>query len=185
MIEDNTIISLFFSRNEKALYACRDKYGSYIGTILNKILKNKEDTEECLDDVWMAAWNSIPPTVPHSLQFYLAGIARNIGIDKYSMKKAQKRCGQVEELLEEIACFTPTDAPEDSLMEEVLRDEINLFLETQEKESRICFVLRYYYSLTYDEISQKTGKGKHAIASLLCQMRQRLKKHLISRGYNC
>ncbi len=163
--------------------ACREKYGNYVFTILQNILKNSADAEECVNDVWLAIWNTIPPKKPASLKHYLAVIARNIGVNRYAFSKAVKRNGQTEELLEEIAVFTPTDGPEEAMIAEDLKVAINNFLEIQEKDSRICFVLRYFYSMSYRDISLKTGKSEHNIVVLLSHMRNRLQKYLISQGY--
>ena len=80
--DDRRIVSLFFSRDEQAILACQHKYGAYVHSVLYGILRNHEDSEECVNDVWMAVWNSIPPNRPDSIRAYLCKIARRIGIDK-------------------------------------------------------------------------------------------------------
>ena len=185
MIDDSAIISLFFSRSERALYACREKYGKYIQTILKNVLKNDEDAEECFDDVLLAAWNSIPPQKPDSLKSYLSTIARNKAIDRYSESTAAKRRGETEELLEEINDFALAETPEGEFAAKELQKEINSFLSTQDPASRACFILRYYYAMSNEEIAKKTGKNLHSIVSLLSKMRTRLKKYLTECGYEC
>ena len=185
MIDDSGIISLFFSRSERALYACREKYGKYITAVLKNILKNDEDAEECFNDVLLAAWNSIPPQKPDSLKSFLSTIARNKGIDRYSGNTAAKRRGETEELLEEINDFTVSETPESELAAKELQKEINGFLSTQDPTSRACFILRYYYAMSNEEIAKKTGKNLHSVVTLLSKMRERLRKHLTARGYEC
>ena len=126
----------------------------------------------------MAAWSTIPPTRPLSLKNYLAGIARNKGINLYNRASAQKRAGGTEELLEEIASFTPSDNPIEELLAKELSLQINDFLETLDEGTRVCFVLRYYYANTNEEIAKKTGKSAHAVAALLSKTRGRLKAWL-------
>jgi RNA polymerase sigma-70 factor (ECF subfamily) len=158
--------------------ACKNKYGGYVNTILFNILRNREDAEECENDVWMAAWSTIPPARPQSLKNYLAGIARNKGINLYNYASAQKRAGGTEELLEEIASFTPSDDPSEELMAKELSGQINSFLKTLDEGTRVCFVLRYYYAHTNEEIAKKTGRSAHAVAALLSKTRGRLKDFL-------
>ncbi len=158
--------------------ACRIKYGSYINKILYNILRNREDAEECENDVLLAAWESIPPTHPLSLRSYLASLSRNIGINKYRYSSAQKRAGNTAELLEEIATFTPSDDPSETLLAKELALHINEFLSTLNAETRNCFVLRYYYAFSNEEIAKKTGKTTHAVAALLSKTRERLKFYL-------
>lgn len=182
-MEDKSIVSLFFSRKEEALTACQDKYGKYLKTVSYNILRNDEDTEECINDVLLVAWNAIPPTKPASLKHYLATLARNCSLNIYSKKNARKRHGETEELLEEICSFTPdTDDPESLLLAKDLKNTINDFLQTLDQATRVCFVLRYYYALTNEEIAKKTGKSSHAVASLLSKTRGRLKEYLNTQG---
>lgn len=180
--EDSYIIALFFARREEALAETQSKYGNYIRTVVYNILRNEEDCEECVNDTLLAAWNNIPPTFPDSLKNYLATLARNIGLNCYKKKNATKRRGETEELLEEIVGFCPSDSPENALMAKELEKYINEFLETLDKTTRVCFVLRYYYAMTNEEIAHKTDKSTHAVASLLHKTRGRLKQFLVSRG---
>ena len=71
-MEDSEIIGLFFSRSEEAVARTAEKYGTYCRSIARNILASREDTEECLNDTWLAAWDSIPPQRPDRLSVYLA-----------------------------------------------------------------------------------------------------------------
>ena len=46
-MKDHEIIELYWARNESAITATAEKYGSYCHTIAYNILRNKEDAEEC------------------------------------------------------------------------------------------------------------------------------------------
>ena len=63
-MRDHEIIELYWARNESAITATAEKYGSYCHTIAYNILRNKEDAEECANDTYLGAWNSIPPQRP-------------------------------------------------------------------------------------------------------------------------
>ena len=63
-LEDSKIIDLYWARKEQALAETDAKYGSYCRTIARNILRNFEDTEECVSDTWLHAWNSMPPQRP-------------------------------------------------------------------------------------------------------------------------
>ena len=89
--EDKSIISLFFSRSERAITAVSDKYGLYCGKIAMNILQNEADKEETLNDTWLKAWNTIPPQNPNPLKTYLGMLTRTIAINRYSYYKAQKK----------------------------------------------------------------------------------------------
>ena len=68
---DNELLSLFQSGNEEAITAIKDKYHHYLYKISYQILGDNEDVEECLNDIWLAAWKAIPKDVPEKLLPYL------------------------------------------------------------------------------------------------------------------
>ena len=80
-MEDEKIIDLFFARDERAINACAEKYKNYLFTIAANIL-NTEDADECVNDTYLRAWETIPPKRPIFLQGFLAKIARNCSLDK-------------------------------------------------------------------------------------------------------
>lgn len=61
MLEDSKIIELFFTRVEQAIVELSAKYGIVCRRIARNILKNDFDAEECVNDTYLAAWNTIPP----------------------------------------------------------------------------------------------------------------------------
>ena len=67
MIEDDKIIALFFERSEQAIQELDIKYGSVFRKLSYNILNNRQDTEECVNDAYLGAWNAIPPAKPHPL----------------------------------------------------------------------------------------------------------------------
>lgn len=71
----------------------KTKYGIYCSTIAGNILHSAEDTEECVNDTWLHAWNSIPPEKPCRLSVFLGRITRNLAIDRYRRNKSQKHGG--------------------------------------------------------------------------------------------
>ena len=181
-MEDRDIVAKLFARDEEGLLACRTQYGQYMQSILYNILRNREDTEECLDDALMAIWTTIPPANPESLKSYVGAIARNIGINCYTKRNRIKRRGETEELLEEIVSLGSEGDPEGEMMGKLLQENINEFLGSLDEGTRVCFVLRYYYSNTNEEIAKKTGRNVHAVAALLSKTRARLKEYLEAHG---
>ena len=102
-MRDHEIIELYWARNESAIAATAEKYGSYCHTIAYNILRNKEDAEECANDTYLGAWNSIPPQRPNRLSIYLGKITRNLALNRYKRYTAEKRGhGQVVLALSEL-----------------------------------------------------------------------------------
>ena len=62
-MEDSAIIDLYWAREERALSETDAKYGGYCRSIAHNILKNREDSEECVSDTWLHAWNAAAAAV--------------------------------------------------------------------------------------------------------------------------
>ena len=60
-MEDTYIIDLFLRRDENAIKLVDKKYNAVCYSIAWKILTNRKDSEECVNDTWFAAWRYIPP----------------------------------------------------------------------------------------------------------------------------
>ena len=63
-MNDNDIMELYMTRSESAIAETAKKFGSYCKTIAMNILSNTEDSDECVNDVYLATWNAIPPEKP-------------------------------------------------------------------------------------------------------------------------
>ena len=82
-MDDAKIVQLYWDRNEQAIPATADKYGRYCTSIANNILGNNEDAEECVNDTYLNAWNSMPPHRPSTLSTFLGKIVRNLSFNRY------------------------------------------------------------------------------------------------------
>ena len=92
-MEDSQIIDLYWARSEQAVQETDTKYGGYCRAIAHNILKSFEDSEECVADTWLRAWNAMPPQRPSVLSAFLGRITRNLSLDRYKAARAEKRGG--------------------------------------------------------------------------------------------
>ena len=61
---DQRIIDRLFARSEEGLTLLQTRYGKLCHRIALNLLGNREDAEECVNDTYLAVWNTIPPTAP-------------------------------------------------------------------------------------------------------------------------
>ena len=108
-MEDNEIIELYWKRNEVAIPETDKKYGKYCSKIAHNILTNIEDSEECVNDTYLRVWNALPPNRPSIFKAFLAKITRNLALDKYDSKNAQKRNNSMDLVYEELEDCIPTN----------------------------------------------------------------------------
>ncbi len=184
MLEDNKIIELFFARMEQAIVELSAKYGTVCSRIARNILKNDLDAEECVNDTYLAAWNTIPPQKPDPLKTYIFRIVRNISIAKYHANTSVKRNSYYDVALEELEnCLTPPATIEQEIEESELSKQIDCFLDTLDKENRVMFVRRYWYSDSISDIAEQFHISNHNVSVRLSRIREKLKNHLKKEGY--
>ena len=83
-MKDDQIVNLYWDRNEDAIHQTQMKYGSYLAKVAYNILADYEDSQECVNDTYLAAWNSMPANRPTVLSTYLSKITRQITIAHYT-----------------------------------------------------------------------------------------------------
>lgn len=184
-MEDNEIIRLYWEREEQAIAATAQKYGSYFHKIAMNILQDTRDAEECVSDAYMRAWNSIPPNHPERLSTYLGKITRNIAFDVYRQKHRDKRGnGQIALIMDEVSeLIGGGEEPEKIVNRKELISEINSFLSGLPKEKRVMFVRRYWYAENTAEIAHHLGRTENYVSVNLTRLRKRLRSYLAERGY--
>lgn len=182
-VDDKRIIELYFKRDEAALKETSDKYGRLCLYIAKNILENELDAEECVNDAYLRAWQSIPPTNPRSLGAYISKITRNLALDRYDSKKAQKRASGGDVPFDELeAVISDKSGTVDD--EVMMRECINSFLYSLDKKKRIVFVQRYFYMCTLEEIAKNNGIKMINLKVMLYRLREKLKKHLALYGFD-
>ena len=90
-MNDEQIIQLFFTRNEDAIRQTDDRYGTKLTRLSENIVGNKEDAQECVNDTYFKAWDTIPPTKPVHFFAYLAKICRHFAFDRLDPVNGRKR----------------------------------------------------------------------------------------------
>ncbi len=182
---DEEIVELYWERNESAIGETQTKYGRYLNTIAYNILADTEDSEESVNDTYMAAWNSMPPHKPTVLSAYLGKITRRIAIDIYRRKNSLKRRdSQYTVSLEELSeCISGGNMPEESVAAKELAGTINTFLKTLSKEARTVFVGRYYFMDSLKDIAKYCGMRESKVKTLLFRTRAGLKSFLEKEGF--
>ena len=178
-MEDKDIIALYFARNENAIKESSVKYGSYVTGVSMSILQNALDAEECVNDTWLKAWNSIPPQNPPSLKVYLGRLVRHLSIDRLRTVTRLKRNRELEVALDELTeCALPEE--EDVT---ALTAALDGFLEGLEPTDRKLFVGRYWHLYPVSKLAQAYGLTVGNTSVKLHRMRERLRDYLTERGF--
>ena len=184
-MDDVKIVQLYWDRNEQAIPATADKYGNYCTSIAKNILGNREDTEECVNDTYMNAWNAMPPHRPSILSTFLGKIVRNISFNRYKHNTADKRGGgELPVVLDELSdLVSGKDDVEQEIEHKELVKSIDAFLDTLSPEKRSIFISRYWYTDSVSEIAKRHGMNDGAVSMTLNRLRLKLHNYLLERGF--
>ncbi len=179
-MEDNTIIDLYWDRSEEAISVTAAKYGGYCYSIAYNILYDREDSEESVNDTWLAAWNTMPPKRPQILAAFLGKITRYISLDRWRNLHATKRGGgEVPLVLDELEdCVSGDKSTEDAYIEKEVINSINIFLERLPEMERKIFMCRYWYMDPVQDIAKRFGYTESKVTSMLHRSRKKLKQYL-------
>lgn len=182
MIDDERIIDLFFKRDQQGIRELDIKYGKTCHSLSYNITNSKQDAEECVNDAYLGAWNTIPPTRPNPLLSYIVKIVRNISLKIYWRKQAAKRSGNYKIALEEIeGCIAGPQNVEDEIEARELARIIEEFLDTLTLENRVIFMRRYWFADSYKDIAELVGLTEKNISVRLTRIREKMKQYLIER----
>ena len=183
-MKDEEILRLYRERSETALTETERQYGALCGTIARNILRNRQDAEECVNDTWHRAWNSIPPEEPRSLAAYLGRITRNLALDRLDKATAQKRgSGQTFAPLDELAeCVAAPGSVEDTFDAAETGRLISEFLRTLPEGTRNIFLRRYWYCDATADIAARYGLTESKVRVTLHRTRGKLAAYLQKKG---
>lgn len=178
-MNDTEIINLYYERNEDAVRETMNSYHNRLLRFAMRFLSDSRDAEECVNDAYVRAWNTIPPNRPENLFAYLAVLCRNAALDVIKKNSAQKRSAQLVELTHEMnECIPDQNSISDDRSDE-LKGYINEYLSTLPKDKRAVFLGRYWYNESVSEIARWTGYSQSKVKTMLHRTREGLRKFII------
>ncbi len=181
LLSDDEIIALYWERNENAIKHTDEKYRAYLLTVANNILRDLQDSEECLNDTYLSTWNSIPPQRPYLLKAFLSSIMRNHALMVSRKQNAQKRAVQSQAVsLSDLEDVLSDCQDTDNVT--FLAMVIDEFLSSLDKEQRFIFIGRYYYGKQIEQIANELDVSRSKVNKQIAYLKQALKEKLEREG---
>ena len=183
-MDDTQIVELYWARKESAIEETAAKYGSYCRSIAGNILQNQDDAEECVNDTWLGAWNSMPPHRPSVLSTFLGKLTRRISIDKWRRTTAKKRGdGQLPLVLAELEdCVSDGKSIEEETERKLLAEIIATFVKSLPETEQKIFLCRYWYMDSVSSIATRFRFSESKVKSMLFRTREKLRTCLEKEG---
>lgn len=182
-MDDKQIIALFFQRKETAISAIAQKYGQRLQRTALNILHDHHDTEECVNDTYLALWNTIPPQCPNPLLSYACRITRNIALNRLRDSRAQSRRSDYDVSLDELAECIGNATLDEAMDVRLLGQHINAFLATLSRDHRNIFLRRYWFGDSVKDIAAAYSLTENTVSVRLNRIRNKLKAYLTQEGY--
>lgn len=180
---DEQIVALYFARDEEAIAASQRAHGGYCRALLSRMLGSVQDVEEILSDVWLRAWDSIPPNRPENLRLYFAKIGRNLACNRIREGRAAKRGDGADAVLDELSEVLGGVTTEELVDAKELQTAVNGFLRRLPERECDIFVRRCFYLESAAEIAKRYGIRPNTVTVSLHRTRNKLRNYLQKEGY--
>ena len=183
-MDDKELVELYWERDERAITETEQRFGSYCRAIAYRIIGTEEDAEECVSDVLLRAWNTIPPQKPERLDTFLGKITRNLAIDYKRKSNAVKRgSGEYDLAYQELErCLQSGNDPAEQIEAQELVAFIEEFLLSLPTTERRVFLRRYWHFQSIAEISAQLSFSEAKTRTMLYRTRKKLRTYLKNRG---
>lgn len=181
-MEDEKIIELYWNRSEDAIRETDAAHGRKLHDLSWRILRSYEDAQECVNDTYWKAWDTIPPQRPSYFFAYLAKICRFLSFGRLDWNNAAKRSADVVQLTAEMELCIPDNRSTWQPNEEQLGQLLNQFLEQLPKKSRMIFLRRYWYADSVAEIARRYQMSQSSVKTQLHRTRGKLRSFLEQEG---
>ena len=183
--DERGIVALYLRRDETAIWQTAEKYGHRLRALAYGIVNDLQTAEECENDTYMEAWNTIPPYEPSDYFYaFLARITRHISLNRCRDRDRLKRSAFISELSAEMEQCIPAPDNAACRMDDLsLETALNAFLGGLDAEKRNIFVRRYWYLDSVADIAKRYGISESKVKTTLFRCRNRLREHLNKEGY--
>lgn len=173
-MHDKDIIEGLINRDEAALSELIDLYGNLIYRASNKVLNNKELSEECLNIVLMKIWEGI--------EFYNKdkGLFKNwiYTLSKYTaidiMRKEEKYIKNNFEIKKDLKENTSV---EDIILTKEIIENIKISIKDLNDIDKKIFIDRYENDKKVSDIAKDIGKTPKAISLRIMRIKNKLKRY--------
>ncbi len=183
-LEDEKIVDLLYVHDENGLSEVKDKYEALLNSLAYGILRNQEDSLECVNDTYLKIWEVIPPNKPSFLKAFICKIVRQISIDKYRYNHRDMRDNSKNVMLSDLDYeISDNTSVEDKVSERELSNKINDFLNDLDVESQVLFIRKYFLFEDSKSLSERFDISENNINVKLFRVKKNLKKYLEKEGY--
>jgi RNA polymerase sigma-70 factor (ECF subfamily) len=178
--DDVKLLKSIAARDEAALAQLYDRYRVILFGLLMRILNNREEAEDVLQEVFLQVWRKADDFDENRGRpfTWLVTLARSRGIDRLRTLAARERVAEAgaKEVVEAIS-----DAATDAFMSEQ-RGLVNKALAQLPDEQKRPLMLAYFDGLTQSEIATRLGAPLGTVKTRMRTGMMNLRELLAGKG---
>ena len=174
-MEIDKLVDRFQQKDINAFEKLYECYALNLKTVIYGIVRNNEDAEEILQDVFVKIWNNFNDYNPEKGRFYtwILTISRNMAIDRMRSKKSKKNQRNIA-----LDLFTDFIDSGENLDRNTDSIGIEYFLKGMNDDDKKLLELLYFQGFTYRETSKKInmpiGTVKTKMRKCIADLRKRV-----------
>ena len=172
---DAELLAQWAQDRDAGMEALLRKYGPLLRYVIGGILRDPQDTEDCLSEVSLSLWQKLESFSPAkgSLSAWLTAVARNTALNHRKARARQKAHLAEPE-------HEPTDhaTPEQEVLRKERAEQLQSAVARLEARDKQLFYRKYYYCQSTSQIAAEMGMTERAAEGRLYRLRQRLRQEL-------
>lgn len=164
---DEELIELLKKQNPQGLAELKRRFDALIRYVVEPILPDARDAEECVSDVYMKLWSASSRLDPdRPLKPFVTAVARNTAVSM--ARKARSETELNESMPGE-------DSPETELLRRERIRALKRALSGLTPAERRLLYRKYYYRQPTAQIAAELGMTERAVEGRLYRLKQRLR----------
>jgi RNA polymerase sigma-70 factor (ECF subfamily) len=178
---DVELLQAVAAQDEAALGHLYDRYRVILFGVLVRILNNREEAEDVLQEVFLQVWRRAADFDPNRGRpfTWLVTLARSRGIDRLRSLASRERVAAMSGTDE--AAGDVSDAATDAIRSEQ-RGVVNDALSQLPEEQKRLLMLAYFDGLTQSEIAERLGAPLGTVKTRMRSGMMKLRELLSARG---
>jgi len=176
-LKDVELVELVLAGQQNAFEVLVERYKDAVQNLAYRMLGNPTEAEDVTQEVFVRAYTQLATYKPaHKFSTWLLSIASHLAIDQLRRRRFLALPLEDVPFLEWMADLGI--GPEQSALQGEQQDEIQTYLQRLPSKYRAVIVLRYWYDLSYEEISTALNLTPALVKARLHRARELLARYI-------
>src|SRR6266571_271731 len=176
-MSDAELVELVLADDQEAFATLVERYKDAVQNLAYRMLGNVTEAEDVTQETFVRAYTQLATYKPaHKFSTWLLSIASHLAIDQLRRRRFLALPLEDVPFLEWMADLGT--GPEQSALQGEQQDEIQMYLQRLPSKYRAVIVLRYWYDLSYEEISTALNLTPALVKARLHRARELLARYI-------